>query len=223
LGGTPAGADESQKLTTSFIAIVEDNEALSRGVSRTLKGAGLEVACFESAEAFWDHCIEVSSNGHEPSRLACVILDLHLPGEGGLSVQRRLLEQSPDTPIVFMTGNGEVETAVRAMKRGAVDFLEKPFSQGELLEAVLRALERYHRSQHHREDLQEVEQRLARLTPRERQILSLLEADLPNKEIAHRLKISPRTVEVHRQRVMQKMEVDSVAGLVRLLLETKPR
>lgn len=210
-------------MKTAFVAVVEDDQTLCRGVSRALQSAGLETACFASAEAFWENCADALRDTYEPSRLACILLDLNLPGEGGLSVQQRLLERSQDTPIVFMAGHGEVETAVRAMKRGAVDFLEKPFSEGELLEAVLRALERHRRAQLDQEDRETVDRRLARLTPREREVLSLLDTDLHTKEIARRLEISPRTVEVHRQRVMQKMEVDSVAALVRLLLESKVR
>jgi two-component system response regulator FixJ len=207
--------DEALNPQTALVAVVEDDEALRRGLSRALHAAGLETVCFPSAEAFWDGC--------DPSLLACIVLDLQLPGEDGLSLQQGLLERAVGTPIVFVTGHGEIETAVHAMKGGAIDFLRKPFSESELLDAVYRGLERDRGTRRQEDERGVVHQLLARLTPREREVLDLLEADLGTKAIASRLEISPRTVEVHRQRVMHKMEVDSVAALVRLMLKAAGR
>ncbi|MGI9432095.1 MAG: response regulator transcription factor [Myxococcota bacterium] len=195
-----------------LVVIVEDDVVLRRVVSRALSGAGMETASFDSVEAFW--------NAWDPSRpVGCVVADLRLPGDSGLSLQPEFSERGIGTPIVFMTGYGDVETAVHAMKGGAVDFLEKPFVEAQLLAAVNRAIESERNARRDRETRMAVDERVARLTPREKEVMDLLATDLSTKEVASRLEISPRTVEVHRQRILHKMEVESLAALVRFLLQ----
>ena len=193
-----------------LVVIVEDDVVLRRVVSRALSGAGMETASFDSVEAFW--------NAWDPSRpVGCVVADVRLPGESGLSLQPEFSERGIGTPIVFMTGYGDVETAVHAMKSGAVDFLEKPFVEAQLLAAVNHAIARERKARRDRETRMAVDERVARLTPREKEIMDLLATEVRTKGISARLGISPRTVEVHRQRIMRKMEVESLAALVRLL------
>lgn len=179
-------------------------------MQRTLTSAGFEVACFRSAEDFLD--------AHQPSRPGCILLDVRLPDGDGLRVQEELLARAATTSIVFMSGHGDVKTAVRALKSGAVDFLQKPFGESDLLGAVRNALKRDMEKRQHQARLESLTARRARLTPRENQVLDLLVADRDTKAIAGELGISPRTAETHRQRVMHKMEVDSVAALTRLVL-----
>lgn len=193
----------------AHVWVVEDDGGLRRVLARALVSAGYEVTCCRSARSFL--------KAYDPSRPGCILLDLRLPGEDGLWIQESLLERDVSTPIVFMSGHGDVGTAVRALKSGAVDFLQKPFGEKALFEAARHAVERDLQERRCRRHARSVNVRLARLTARENDVLELLVADRCTKEIAAELGISPRTVEIHRQRVMQKMEIRSVAALVRLL------
>jgi FixJ family two-component response regulator len=144
------------------------------------------------------------------------VLDVRLPGPSGLDLQSTLVQARPDIPIVFLTGYGSVPTTVRAMKGGAVDFLEKPFNDQQLLDCVQRALDRSRDLRASRAECVELQRRLDTLTPRERAVLKLVVAGRLNKQIADDLGSAEKTVKVHRGRVMQKMQADSVAALVRM-------
>jgi FixJ family two-component response regulator len=155
-------------------------------------------------------------------RPACLVLDMLLPGPSGLDLQRSLRQSGRDIPIVFITGHGDVPTSVRAMKGGAVDFLQKPFRDGELLDCVQRALRRSRQRGAERAERAELQHRFDVLTPREREVLALVVTGKPNKQIAAALGIAEKTIKVHRGRVMDKMQAASVADLVRMAAKLAP-
>jgi two-component system response regulator FixJ len=151
----------------------------------------------------------------DPRGRGCVLIDVHMPGMDGLQLQARLAEIDDKLPVIVMTGFGQVPTAVKAMKAGAVDFIEKPFEEGPMLDAVRRALIGQENAIRAESRRAEQRARLARLTARERDVFQRLAEGKPNKIIAHELVISPRTVEIHRARVMEKLEAGSLSDLVR--------
>ncbi len=177
-----------------------------------MRSVGMECRIFPSAGDF----LEVYS----PELSGCVILDIRMPGISGLELQDKLANLGSSLPIIFVTGYGDVPMAVEAMQKGAFDFIEKPFRDQELLERIGAAMEadKTRRAQQHQEH--KVQQRMARLTNREREVLELVVTGKPNKIIAHELDVSQRTVEIHRARVMEKMEAGSLAELVRMYLAT---
>jgi RNA polymerase sigma factor (sigma-70 family) len=176
-------------------------------IESLLRSAGLTVQSFSSALEFL-----ARPPHHAP---ACLVLDVRLPGASGLDLQRELAERDP-LPIVFITGHGDIRTSVRAMKAGAVEFLPKPFRDEDLLEAIEQALETARRTWRERADLTKLHQLVAALTPRERQVFSLVVTGMLNKQIAYELGISEVTVKGHRGQVMQKLRAGSVADLVRM-------
>lgn len=188
------------------VHVVDDDESLLRAVSRRLEAAGFTVEGFSSAEAF------LARRSHSPG---CVIVDLRMEGRSGLELQEALGRMDDPLPVIFLTGHGDVHSSVRAMKRGAVDFLTKPVSGEELIEAVQRAIALDARGRAERHGLRELTRRYAGLTPRERQVFALVARGLLNKQIAGQLGTSERTVKAHRARVMSKMGVQSVADLTR--------
>ena len=189
--------------------VVDDDELICRALSRLLRSAGLEARTFPSARAFID--------SPPLDRPACLVLDVRLPGpNNGLDLQSTLVQARPDIPIVFLTGYGSVPSSVRAMKGGAVDFLEKPFNDRQLLECVQRGLALSVALRASRTEREELQSRFDKLTPRERAVLKLVVAGRLNKQIADDLGSAEKTVKVHRGRVMQKMQADSVASLVRM-------
>jgi len=190
-----------------LVVVIDDDESVRRGFERLLRADGLEVTCFNSSSAFVAHPL--------PDRVACVLLDLRLPGESGLDVQDMLRRTGCEIPIIFVSGCADVGSSVRALKAGAVDFLEKPVSEQTLLDAVHDTLDRARAARRERDDRAAIRARFARLTPRERDVLRLLLAGLLNKQIAMELGISEKTVKFHRGRVMAKTEAGSVAELVR--------
>jgi two-component system response regulator FixJ len=153
--------------------------------------------------------------------IGCVVADVRMPGMDGLELQSILAEKSPETPVIVMTGHGDVPMAVRAMKAGAVDFIEKPFDVETLIDRIRQAMEARRSRPDAGVPATEVQARVERLTPRERDILRHLVTGQPNKVIAHELGISPRTVEIHRARVMEKMETQNVSRLIRLVLSAR--
>jgi FixJ family two-component response regulator len=189
-----------------IVYVVDDDPSFRKAVSRVLRTAGLEVETLSSAQEFLDHPMV--------DRPSCLVLDVRMPGPSGIDLQADLQEARRDLPIVFMTGHGDVSTSVRAMKGGAVDFLEKPFRAAELLACVQRGLARSRQSRAERAERTTVERRFATLTPRERDVLRLVVTGLLNKQIAGELGIAEKTVKIHRGQVMQKMEAGSVAELV---------
>jgi FixJ family two-component response regulator len=188
------------------IHVIEDDEASRNASARLLSAAGHAVRVYASASEFLAHL---------PSESGCLILDLHLPGPSGLDLQDRLATAENPLPIVFLTGYGEVPASVRAMKGGAVDFLTKPVQAPVLLEAVNRALEADAEHRAIRERRRQARARYERLTPREREVLSHLISGQLNKQVGFDLGISERTTKIHRRRVLEKMEADSIADLVR--------
>lgn len=192
----------------AIVYVVDDDRPLRRALERLIGSVGLAVQTFATAEAFLAHPL--------PDRPGCVVLDLRMPGTSGLTVQEELARAGSVLPILFLTGHADVPTTVRAMKAGAVDFIEKPFNDQTLIDAVHRALARARALLARRHDRQRVEQKVATLTPRERQVLALVVAGLPNKLVADRLGASEKTIKVHRSRVMRKMDAGSLVDLVRM-------
>jgi FixJ family two-component response regulator len=196
------------------IHVVDDDEALRDSMTWMLEGNGYTVATYESAEAFLAVC--------RPDMAGCVVLDVRMPGMSGLELFEELGRRGCTLPVVFITGHGDVPMAVSALKKGAVDFIEKPFSEADMLRLIEQCLtlERGNRDKR----LQEADtvRRLEHLTQREREVLGLIIVGKLNKQIADVLGISIKTVEVHRARVMEKMGVNSLAELVQHVVTVDP-
>jgi FixJ family two-component response regulator len=192
-----------------LVFIVDDDEELRKALALLVGSAGYEVVALGSAQEFLAQ--------PAPDRPACVVLDLRLPEIDGMALHETLQARGNRLPIVFLTGHGDVRTSVRAIRAGAIDFLEKPVEADQLLATISRAIAFDRDSRRARESRQEVEARFARLSPREAEVCHLIAAGLPNKVIAEKLGISLRTVKVHRGRVMQKLEAGSLADVVRLV------
>jgi FixJ family two-component response regulator len=190
------------------VFLVDDDAGVRRALTRLLKTAGLEVVSFASGDALLQEV--------DGERLSCVVADLRMPGLNGLELQDELVRRGLDLPLLFISGQADVSSSVRAMKGGAVDFLEKPLSDTALIEAVQRALGRHRERQAERQEKETLEKRFARLTPRERQVFGLVAAGLLNKQVGYELGATEKTIKVHRARVMEKMEADSLADLVRM-------
>ncbi len=192
------------------VCIVEDDPMVRQSLAMLLESHGMEVASHASGRDYLD----------DPRCGACdcLILDVRMPGLGGLEVQARMTERGLAVPIIFITGHGDVPMAVEAMRGGAVDFLQKPFSNQVLLERVSQAIARRRDRSCLAERRQTAEVRLASLSPREREVLGLLVDGLMNKAIAAELAISAKTVEDHRASIMRKMQVRSIAALVRVVI-----
>jgi FixJ family two-component response regulator len=204
------GARQRSDVTSDAIVyVVDDDLSVCRALSRLFRTVGLPAETFPSAKAFLDHPI--------PIRPMCLILDIRLPGPSGLDLQEALARAGRDVPIVFITGHGDVPTSVRAMKGGAIDFLQKPFNDQDLLDCVQRALSHSRAKLAERVERTELEGRLDTLTPREREVLLQVITGKLNKQIASDLGIAEKTIKVHRGRVMQKMRAGSVADLVRMV------
>ncbi len=191
-----------------IVYLVDDDDALRRATSRLLQASGLDVRAFPSAEEFLAH--------YDAAVPGCLLLDLRMPGQSGLELQRTLLDRGVAVPIVFLTGHADVPASVHAMKGGAIDFLEKPVDEDRLLCAIEQALEVDLAARRARGDLTQVQARLANLTAREREVLVEVVAGKLNKQIASSLGIAERTVKLHRARVLEKMGAESLADLVRI-------
>lgn len=194
--------------------VIDDNVSVLRALERLLRSNGFPVEVFKSPSAFLER--------PEIDGIACLLLDLRMPGLSGLDVQDTLRRKGISMPIVFLSGHGDVPAAARAMREGAVDFLVKPVDESQLLDAIARAMARAQDAHQRRRRAQETADRLARLTRREREVCDLVARGLLNKQIAYELGTSEKTIKVHRGRVMHKLEVDSVAALVRLLADAAP-
>ena len=192
------------------VFVVDDDGAVRDALRSLFESVNLNVETFESAEQFL--------RAYQPERPGCLVLDIRMPGMGGLRLLEHLKSQAIPLPVIVLTGYADVNTAVRAMKAGAVDFVQKPFTEQELLEQIQKALEQDARLRSERAKQSEIEARLARLTPRERQVFERLVGGKTNKDIAADLGISAKTVETHRAHIMQKMQAKSLAELVRLAL-----
>ena len=195
-----------------FVFIVDDDEAMRDSLAWLLEGNGLKVRLFATATAFLD--------AYSPGLAGCLVLDVRMPGMSGLELHERLQELGSRLPIVFVTGHGDVPMAVSALKKGATDFIEKPFNNEEILRLIEQCLAADREQSGQRLRHAEIDQRLANLTQREREVLGLIAAGRLNKQIADELGISIKTVEAHRARVMDKMEVRSVAELVQQVMKS---
>lgn len=195
-------------MSNKLVHIVDDEDAMRRSMSYALKTAGYAVETWPSGAAFLKEA--------RHAELGCVLLDIRMPEIDGLEVQQQLAERGLTMPVVVMTGHGDVTIAVRAMKAGAVDFLEKPFEKTALIAAVEAAFERLAAAGNAAVRAADAEVILGALTPRERDVLEGLAQGLPNKTIAYDLGISPRTVEVHRANLMTKLEVRSLSDALRI-------
>jgi len=194
---------------TPRIFVVDDDDSIRRALSRLIRSWGYEVESFADAGSFLE--------APRPKHASCAILDVHMPALSGLELQAEIAKRGRELPIVFLTGQGDVPKAVRAMQGGAVDFLQKPAPEADLRSAVERALDRSIAALNEERALEDARRHLAELTPRELQTLRGVISGAPNKVIAYRLGITERTVKAHRQQVMEKMGVRSVAELVRLV------
>jgi FixJ family two-component response regulator len=195
------------KQLTGIVHVVDDDASFRTAVERRLKQAGYQVLTYSSAQQLLDRVPE----GNEPG---CILLDVRLPGLSGPELQGRLGELGSTMPIVFLSGHGDIPTAVRAIKAGAEEFLTKPVPSEQLLHAVERALAHHETLLGQRHRMDSVRAHIAKLTPRERQVFDLIVRGKINKQIAHELGTTERTVKAHRQQVMEKAKVHSLAELV---------
>lgn len=200
---------------TPTVFIVDDDDAVRSSLRLLFKSYGLDAVLHSSADEFLA--------GYDRAQPGCLVLDVRMQGMSGLELQQRLNMLGATIPIVFITGHGDVELAVQAMKHGAFDFLEKPFRDQRLLDVVSAALRRREADVASTERRQQAGERLARLSPREAEVARLVARGLPNKLVARELDISEKTVHIHRQHVMEKAEVGSAAELARLMLLSDPR
>lgn len=197
----------------ALVLVVDDDEHVRHSLGALLRSHGLAVVSFRSGTEL----LNVAS----PGQRGCLLLDVRLPDMTGLDVQARLTEKGVRIPTIIMTAYADVALAVRAMKLGAVDFIEKPFTEDALLGSVRAALARGEQEAEQAISAGDMALRVGRLTPREREVMAAMVAGKQNKLIASELGISPRTVEVHRARVMEKMEVGSLSQLVRLVVTAR--
>jgi RNA polymerase sigma factor (sigma-70 family) len=195
------------KTKAPTVFIVDDDPSHRDSLQFLLESAGMEARCFSSARDFLD--------GADPDTPGCILLDVKMPGISGLDLQKQLANRSISLPIIFITGHGTVPMSVRAMKAGALDFLQKPFDEQDLFQAIHHAMERDRQARLERENLKVIRDSIDSLSPREHQVFTLLVSGLLNKQVAHKLGITERTIKAHRQRVMEKMQADSLADLVR--------
>ena len=195
---------------TPRIYIVEDDDAVRDSLQMVLESVGHSVEAFANADRFLA--------AYTPELAGCLILDIRMPGINGMELQRKLTELNSILPIIFVTGHGDIPMAVEAMQQGALDFVQKPYREQELLEKITRALALDKANRASLLQRQEILQHMQNLTPRERDVMKLMVEGKANKVIAIDLEISQRTVEIHRARVMEKLNANSLAHLVRMYL-----
>jgi FixJ family two-component response regulator len=190
------------------VFVVDDDPSVRRSIERVIQPTGFKVQTFQSAAEF----LRIG----RPDGPACLVLDVRLPGLSGLDLQRELTNAGIDLPIIFITAHGDIPMTVRAMKGGAVEFLTKPFRPEHLLNAIRAAIERDRNMLKQRSEVAQVRSRYELLTPREREVFAFLVLGLLNKQIAGELATTERTIKFHRANIMQKMQAESVADLVRM-------
>lgn len=191
------------------VFLLDDDPSVRRALTRLIRSAGYQVEPFGSAREFLD-------SDWRGQGVACLVLDVYMPGLSGMELQRELQAANAILPIIFITGRGDIPMSVQAMKAGAVDFLPKPVKDSELLRAVEQALGRAFREDARNAEIQAIQRRLETLTPREREVMARVVTGMMNKQVAHELGTVEKTIKVHRSRVMEKMGVESLAELVRL-------
>ena len=193
------------------IFVVDDDDAVRTSLRLLLKSVGLPVETFAAAQEFLA--------AFDAERAGCLVLDIRMPGMSGLELQQRMNDIHAIIPIVFITGHGDVPMAVEAMQHGAVDFIQKPFRDQDLIDRINQALEKDGDNRAGLKERDAIRRRIEQLTPREREVLALVTQGKANKVIALDLNVSQRTVEIHRARVMEKMGASSLAHLVRMAIE----
>ena len=191
------------------VFVVDDDEAVRRFLRGLIASIGLRVEIHGSAQMFLD--------AYEPGTPGCLVLDLRMPNMSGLELQKKLAERAIDLPVIIVTGHGDVQVAVHAMKNGAFDFVEKPFNNELLLDSIQKAVADSERSTNLRVEREAFNSRIELLTPRERQVLEIVVTGETNKGVARYLDISDKTVEIHRAHVMEKMQAKSLAHLVKMI------
>ena len=190
------------------VFVVDDDPLIRNSLEQLIKSVGLKAYSFTSAQDFLEKDL--------PDEPCCLVLDIRMPRLSGLDLQDELEKRSLTIPIIFITGHGTVSMSVRAMKAGAVDFLQKPFEDQELLDAIHNAIEQNRQTRIEQAEIKEIKRRVESLTPREYEVLCLVAAGMLNKQIAYDLQMSENTVKTHRAHIMKKMKVESLADLVRL-------
>lgn len=190
----------------TIVYLLDDDASVLDSLAMLLQSVGLRTACFSSAKAFLD--------AFDATKQACLVLDIRMPGMSGLALQENLAQQQISIPLIFISGHGDIATAVRVMRAGAIDFIEKPINDQVLLDNVQKALDldakRFQKQPRH----PEIDGLFARLTEREREVLEMMMDGRSNKEMANQLGLSPRTVETHRTKLFTKMRADSLADLI---------
>jgi two-component system, LuxR family, response regulator FixJ len=195
---------------TPTVFVIDDDEEVRNGVKLLLESVGLAALCYPSAVEYLD--------SFDPDLSGCLVVDIRMPGMSGLDLQERLSAEPIHPPVIIITGHGDVPMAVRAVKAGAVDFIEKPFRDQVLLDSVHRAIEMDAKLRGEVSRLFDIREKLNQLTPREREVLDLVVAGKRNKNISDELHITLSTVEAHRAKVMEKMEAESLSQLMRMML-----
>lgn len=196
------------------VFVVDDDEEVRESIRWLIESVGLAVQTFASAQAFLD--------AYDPDQPGCVVLDVRMPEISGLELQKKLLARGIEIPTIIVSAYGSVAVAVDAMKHGAVDFIEKPFSDQALLDRIQQAIEKDRQQRRRKAQQAELAARIDVLTSREREVMDLVVIGKPTKRIAIDLGISPKTVEAHRSHIMQKMATESLAELVRLAVAARP-
>ncbi len=198
---------------SATVFVVDDDQAVRQSLEMLIKSVGHTVQTYRSAQDFLD--------AYDTEKPGCLVLDIRMPGMSGLELQKTLRQRHIDIPTIFITGHGDVPVAVRALKDGAFEFLEKPFSKQMLLEHIRDAIKADEERRTQRGASNKMEARMSSLTERERQVMDLVVEGKVNKEIAAALGLSKKTVEVHRANVMQKLQADSIAELVKLVVSVR--
>lgn len=199
------------KERSPIVFIVDDDEAVRSSLRLLLKSVGLLPNALGSAREFLEK--------YDPAQPGCLVLDVRMPGMSGLELQEQLNRQGAIIPVIFITGHGDVPMAVEAMQAGAFDFLQKPFRDQDLIDRIQKALEKDRANRAVLDERTLIRERLESLTPREREVLTMVSSGKPNKVMAADLGVSQRTVEIHRARVMEKMGASSLAQLVRMIMD----
>ncbi len=196
-----------------MVFVVDDDDAVRSSLRLLFRSMGLATSCFGSAADFL--------RSYDAGQPGCLVLDVRMPGMSGMELQHELSVRGAMIPVIFITGHGDIPMAVEAMQHGAFDFLQKPFRDQDLLDRVQRALERDAENRQSLRAVDGIRERLDSLTPREREVLQLIVAGKANKVVAGALSVSQRTVEIHRARVMEKMQARSLAQLVRMVMDSE--
>ena len=200
--------------TDPIVFIVDDDDSVRKALTRLINSVGLNVETFASADDFLKR-----ESHHGP---ACLVLDIRMPGLSGLDLQDELVAAGRTLPIIFISGHGNIPLSVRAMKAGAVDFIEKPFEDQSLLDAINQSLKKDRHTKLEQAELREIQRRVDSLTPREREVFAHVVSGKLNKQIAFELGTTERTIKAHRARVMKKMQAKSLADLIRLAEKVGP-